>query len=605
MTLSNSSDKERDYFVELMGSNGNTQGKAWGYGPTTFRVGAESIAAETDFCPPGTTTSDGQCASQQLTVFKDAFQVGGTPPPPPPLSADFTFSPANPYVGESVTFASTVFGGTAPYVYAWTFGDGGTATIADPTHSYGAPATYTVSARVTDAVSASVTVSKDVTVSSAPPLPINAFRGSYYDNEDLTNLKLRRTDNSVNFNWGTGTPDPSVGQESFSVRWEGLWDFAQNGVYRFTMTTDDGMRMSIDNTTTVLEAWIPQASTTYTSDVEVAAGRHFVKVEFFDRTNQAIAQVGWSFFSAPPQPVPTARIALSPGYPRPGDAVSFDASSSTSLNGSLEARWDWEDDGTWDTSWSTTLTASHAFLTEGAYTVRLEVRDAAGLTDNETRAVAVDGTAPTTIATLSGTSGSAGWYRSAVDVTLSATDPLSGVASTQYRLDGGSWVAYAAIVSEAADGPHTIEFASTDRAGNAESLTSVTFKIDATLPFTTHALDGSLGNGSFYTSDVSVTLSASDTTSGLASTRYRVDGGAWLTYTAPFLVSGNGSHLVEYGSTDAAGNVEATRSASIQIGPVASSPPSSTLGLSGAQGDRKSTRLNSSHQSTSRMPSSA
>lgn len=586
VTLSGS-DREIGYFAEVMGSNANTQGKSWGYGYTRFEVSAESVTVRTDFCPPGTTGSDGQCLSQQTTVFKDQFQIGGTPPPPPPLAADFAFSPTNPNAGDTVTFTSLVSGGTSPYGYAWTFGDGTSASVTNPTHIYGSAGTFTVTLGVTDAVPATVTASKSITVSTPPPLigiPVNAFRGLYYDNEDLSNMRVQRIDNSINFNWGSGTPDPSIGADTFSVRWEGYWDYGQAGIYRFTVTTDDGMRASVDNVTTVLDAWIPQSPTTYTQDVEVAAGRHYVRVEFFERTAGAVAQVSWSFLSPPPQPRPTARIALTPGYPKPGDTVTFDASSSTSLNGTLEARWDWQDDGAWDTAWSATLTAQHAFATEGAYTVRLEVRDAGGLTDNATQAVAVDGTAPTTSASLSGTSGSAGWYRSAVAVTLSGTDPLSGVASTTYRVDGGSWLTYGTPVSVAADGSHTLEFASTDRAGNAEAPKSVTFQVDATAPSTTRALAGTLGSGNYYVSDVTVTLTASDTTSGVASTQYRLDGGSWLTYATSFVVSGNGSHLVEYRSTDAAGNAEATQSAPIQIGPVASSPPASTLSLAGTQG---------------------
>lgn len=582
VTLSGS-DREIGYFVEVMGDNANTQGKAWGYGVTHFHVNAEKVVVETDFCPPGTPASDGQCTSQLLTVFKDRFQVGGTPPP---LSADFAVSPANPFAGDTIAFASNVYGGTSPYAYAWTFGDGGTSNVANPTHVYASAGTYGVSFTVTDGVSATATVSKDVVVSTPPPLidiPSNAFRALYYDNEDLTNMRVQRIDNTINFNWGSGTPDPAIGSDTFSSRWEGYWDFAQAGVYRFTATTDDGMRISVDNAS-LLDAWVPQAPTTYTQDVEISSGRHYLRVEFFERTGGAVAQVSWAYFAPPSEPRPTARAVVTPAYPRPGDPVTFDASTSTSLNGSLEARWDWEDDGTWDTAWSPALTAQHAYATEGSYTIRLEVRDMAGFTDNATVTVPVDGTAPTTNASLAGSSGNAGWYRSAVTVTLSGSDPLSGVAEISYRLDGGSWLVYASPVSVAGDGSHTLDFASTDRAGNVEAPKSVSFQVDATPPSTAHTLEGTLGGGTYYVSDVTVTLNASDATSGLATTRYRVDGGSWLPYGSPFAVSGNGSHLVEYGSTDVAGNAEATRSASIQIGAVASAPPTSSATLSGTLG---------------------
>src|SRR5262245_20652050 len=47
----------------------------------------------------------------------------------------------------------------------------------------------------------------------------------------------------------------------------------------------------------------------------------------------------------------------------------------------IEVRWDWTDDGTWDTAWGPIRTAEYTYPDEGTYTVRLEVRDAAGQTD--------------------------------------------------------------------------------------------------------------------------------------------------------------------------------------------------------------------------------
>jgi len=50
-----------------------------------------------------------------------------------------------------------------------------------------------------------------------------------------------------------------------------------------------------------------------------------------------------------------------------------------------------------------------------------------------------------------------------------------------------------------------------------------------------------------------------------ADVEYRVDGGAWTAYTAPFQVSGDGDHTVEYRATDAAGNVSAVGTKSLKI----------------------------------------
>jgi len=55
----------------------------------------------------------------------------------------------------------------------------------------------------------------------------------------------------------------------------------------------------------------------------------------------------------------------------------------------LQVRWDWENDGTYDTNWSTTKTESHSYTAVGTYTVRLEVMDTLGLKDTATRQVMV------------------------------------------------------------------------------------------------------------------------------------------------------------------------------------------------------------------------
>ena len=38
----------------------------------------------------------------------------------------------------------------------------------------------------------------------------DGLKSEYFDNVDLTNLKFIRTNTTVDFNWGTGSPDPAV-----------------------------------------------------------------------------------------------------------------------------------------------------------------------------------------------------------------------------------------------------------------------------------------------------------------------------------------------------------------------------------------------------------
>jgi peptidoglycan/xylan/chitin deacetylase (PgdA/CDA1 family) len=94
-----------------------------------------------------------------------------------------------------------------------------------------------------------------------------------------------------------------------------------------------------------------------------------------------------------------------------------------------------------------------------------------------------DVTAPVTVATGS----DARWHRSAVTVTLSATDDESGVAATWFKVDDGAWqtgvtVVVAAPQNHRGDGEHTVAFYSVDNAGNTEAPKSTTVKIDTTPP---------------------------------------------------------------------------------------------------------------------------
>jgi hypothetical protein len=69
-------------------------------------------------------------------------------------------------------------------------------------------------------------------------------------------------------------------------------------------------------------------------------------------------------------------------------------------------------------------------------------------------------------------------------VTLDAADDEggSGVARTEYSLDGGPWIAYDGPFTVGSDGSHTLTYRSVDRQDNVEESRTVAFKIDRTAP---------------------------------------------------------------------------------------------------------------------------
>src|SRR2546428_2923655 len=85
-------------------------------------------------------------------------------------------------------------------------------------------------------------------------------------------------------------------------------------------------------------------------------------------------------------------------------------------------------------------------------------------------------------------------------------------------------------------------------------------------------------------STVDVTVTATDATSGVQLAQYRVDGGAWRSYSAAFPVSGNGTHTVDYYATDVAGNLESAKSLVVRISGSSFGPPVTVLHVAGTIG---------------------
>ena len=113
------------------------------------------------------------------------------------------------------------------------------------------------------------------------------------------------------------------------------------------------------------------------------------------------------------------------------------------------------------------------------------------------------------------------------------------------------------------------------------TVRDVVTSADTSAPITTISCNGAPCSSSPYTGVVSVTLAATDTGSGVASTHYTTDGTdptlSSPTYTAAFNVnSANTSTTVKFRSWDYAGNVEATNTQVIQA-PPDTSPPTTTI----------------------------
>nr|WP_307849761.1 DUF1349 domain-containing protein [Qaidamihabitans albus] len=187
--------------------------------------------------------------------------------------------------------------------------------------------------------------------------------------------------------------------------------------------------------------------------------------------------------------------------------------------------------------------------TEGPVTVGFDwFRLSAGQADEQ---------APVTEASLAPAEpdGADGWYRTAPVLTLAADDgDGSGVASTEYRIDGGEWLPYAGPFPLSEDGEHVVEYRSTDEAGNVEQAGSSAVRLDATAPeLTVSGVEAGRSYGD--SADLTVGWEVADATSGPGSATATLDGQPVAEGTVLALHTLElGTHELVVTATDAAGN---------------------------------------------------
>ncbi|MFE7273488.1 OmpL47-type beta-barrel domain-containing protein [Streptomyces sp. NPDC057623] len=199
-----------------------------------------------------------------------------------------------------------------------------------------------------------------------------------------------------------------------------------------------------------------------------------------------------------------------------------------------------------------------------------------------------DTTAPVASAHVSGTQNAQGQYVGSASVAIHATDEEggSGVERVEYAVgDAGAWQPYTTPVVVDQVGDHKIRYRALDKAGNVSAEKSATFTVvppptdDTTAPQTSATVSGEQNPDGTYVDMATVTVSASDTGSGVNTVEYAIGSGAWQPYTAPVMVHEVGGHTVRYRATDKAGNVAAEKN--VQFTVVAAPQPDTTAPVTG------------------------
>jgi hypothetical protein len=156
-----------------------------------------------------------------------------------------------------------------------------------------------------DNESRTTTVRLPVTVQNQP----FGLTGQYHQGTDLSNLLLTRIDAKLDFNWGLLSPDSVIPTNDFSSRWTGMLYPTKTERYTFYTSTDDGVRLWV-NGQKLIDQW-HTGNNLYSGSINLTAYQlATVKVEYFEHTGSAHAQLLWSSPSTPKSVIPSVSLRV-------------------------------------------------------------------------------------------------------------------------------------------------------------------------------------------------------------------------------------------------------------------------------------------------------
>lgn len=258
--------------------------------------------------------------------------------PPVLFSTSFTYSPTSPQTGQIVWFTASGSGGTAPYNFTWTFGDGTSSAGAKVYHSYSTSGSYNVVLNSHDSspVPQTATTSQTLVVSNPPPPPSN-LTASF--TSSVQNPTIGETISFVASASGGTQPYSyawSFGDSAVASGSSGTHSYNTAGAFTVTLTVADSAGHTATATNTINVTAPLSASFTY-----------------------------------------------SPSNPGPLTSIQFAATAS---GGTAPYAYSWDfGDGTTGNG----ATTSHSYVLPGSYKVTLTVTDANGETATSTATVSV------------------------------------------------------------------------------------------------------------------------------------------------------------------------------------------------------------------------
>jgi hypothetical protein len=145
--------------------------------------------------------------------------------------------------------------------------------------------------KATDKFGATASKAATFRVSAPVTCPAGQYKAQYFNNMNFTGLPaITRCEGIPQYEWNGDSPLPGINADNFSVRWTGTINFAQAGQYRFTTSSDDGIRLYVDGVA-VINNWTDHAWTDNTGSKKLVAGNHTIRMDYYENGGGAIAKL--------------------------------------------------------------------------------------------------------------------------------------------------------------------------------------------------------------------------------------------------------------------------------------------------------------------------
>ena len=135
--------------------------------------------------------------------------------------------------------------------------------------------------------------------------------GEYFAEQYLTYYNpptLTRVDSTINFDWDSSPPDPSIGMVVYTVRWTGAVQPQFSETYTFATTTDDGVRLWV-NGQLLVDEWLDEGPTEWRGSIALKEGQKYsLSMEYYQAAGGATAELAWSSPSTPPAIIPQSQL---------------------------------------------------------------------------------------------------------------------------------------------------------------------------------------------------------------------------------------------------------------------------------------------------------